>query len=166
MKMNKNIVLIGMPGSGKTTVGKIVAEKLGYEFCDADDEIVARFGEIPKLFERGEDYFRQCETACVKDIAKRAQTVIATGGGVIVRDENIDALKQNGIIVFLNRSVENILKDVVTETRPLLADGKDRLYGLYDSRIELYNKYADIVIDSNKELGNVIDDILKSIKES
>ncbi len=166
MMENKNIVLIGMPGCGKTTVGKILAQKFGYEFCDADEEIVSCFGEIPKLFERGEDYFRQCETACIKDIAKKQRAVIATGGGVITREENMVALKKSGVIVFLNRSVENIIKDVVTKTRPLLAEGKEKLYELYNNRIGLYNKYADIVIDSNKKLDSVIDDILNRIKES
>jgi shikimate kinase len=117
------------------------------------------------LFEKGEDYFRQCETACIKDITQRKNVVIATGGGAVTREENIDFLKSSGIIVFLNRSVKNIIKDIVSETRPLLADGKDKLYDLYNQRIGLYNKYADIIIDSDKSLDDVIDDALKKIKE-
>jgi shikimate kinase len=166
MKDKKNIVLIGMPGSGKTTVGEMLAQKLGYKFYDADDVIVKSFGDIHSLFERGEDYFRQCETESLKGLAKKSGAVIATGGGCVTRIENIEALKNSGVIVFLDRSVENIIKDVVTETRPLLADGKDKLFDLYEERIGLYNKYADIIIDSNKELDLVIDDILEKVKES
>ena len=165
MGHKSNIVLIGMPGCGKTTVGEIVAQRLGLKFVDVDAMIEECHGAIPELFARSEDYFRQCETDCAKKAARIQGAVIATGGGIILREENMQALGGTGTIVFLNRSVENIMADIVSETRPLLADGKERLYNLYEQRIALYNKYADIKIDSNQELSKVIDDIMAQIGE-
>ena len=162
---DRNIVLIGMPGSGKTTVGEKIAEKLGYEFIDIDGMIEDKFDAIPKLFERGEDYFRQCETACAKEAAQKAGAVIATGGGIVTRSENMRALSETGTVFFLNRSVENILKDIVRETRPLLSGGVEKLHGLYDKRINLYKTYADVTIDSDMGLNEVVEDILTKIEE-
>ncbi len=164
MAHKSNIVLIGMPGCGKTTVGEILGQKLRLKFIDIDTMIEECHGAIPELFARGEDYFRQCETDCAKAAARTQGAVIATGGGIILRAENMRALGASGTIVFLNRSVENIMGDIVSETRPLLADGKERLYNLYEQRIALYNQYADIIIDSNKELEQVIDDIVSQIE--
>ncbi len=165
MANKSNIVLIGMPGSGKTTIGKILESKLGYHFVDIDNMIEKRFGAIAKLFEQGEDYFRKCETMCAMEASKLQNSVIATGGGIITRKENMEAISETGMIFFLNRSVENILKDIVSETRPLLAGGQEKLYELYNKRIKLYLEYADVEIDSNKEIDEVISDILNKIKE-
>ena len=165
MAHKSNIVFIGMPGCGKTTVGEIVAQKLGFQFIDVDAMIEEDYGAIPELFARGEDYFRQCETDCAKKAARMQGAVIATGGGIILRDENMLALGETGTIIFLDRPVENILGDIVSETRPLLADGKERLHNLYEQRIALYNKYADIIIDSSKELEQVIDGIMAQMGE-
>jgi len=166
MNKGENIVFIGMPGCGKTTIGKIIADKMNYDFIDVDSLIEKKFGAIPKLFNRGEDYFRRCETVCAKEAAAMQNASIATGGGIVLKKENMSALSKTGTIIFLNRSVENILKDIACETRPLLAQGKGKLYDLYNQRIALYNKYADIKIDSNKSIEEVIDDILRKIKES
>ena len=157
----KNIVLIGMPGSGKTTVGEMIAEKLGYKFVDIDSMIEEKYGAIPALFDRGEDYFRECETACAKEAAKMGGAVIATGGGIVTRKENMRALSQTGTVFFLDRPVENILNDIVQETRPLLKDGVGKLYELYDKRIDLYKEYADVIIDSDMDINKVVEDILR-----
>lgn len=157
----ENVVLIGMPGSGKTTVGEIIAEQLGYKFVDLDGMIEEKYGAIPELFSRGEDYFRRCETACANEAAQISPAVIATGGGIVTRNENMQALARTGTVFFLNRSVENILRDIVQETRPLLKDGLGKLYELYDKRINLYKEYADVIIDSDRELTEVVEDILR-----
>ena len=107
----KNIVLTGMPGSGKSTTGKILAEKLGREFIDTDEEIRKKTGiEISDYFERcGEKEFRSLETEVIKAISSKSGIVIATGGGAILKEENIDALKMNGTVYFLDRNKKQVI---------------------------------------------------------
>ncbi|AFS78235.1 shikimate kinase AroK [Gottschalkia acidurici 9a] len=125
--MKKSIVLIGMPGCGKTTIGEKLAIKLGYEFCDIDKYIVEKEKKsIDEMFEHGEEYFRDVESNGVEDVSKKEKVVISTGGGVVKRERNIRALKENGIIIFINRPIENIVSDVDVEKRPLLKDGKEK----------------------------------------
>ena len=105
-----NIVLIGMPGSGKSTVGKILAEKTGLSFVDLDAVIEETAKKsIPQIFsEDGEPAFRDLEQKCVEEVSAQSRQVIATGGGVILREANMKALSQNGLIVFLDRPVSDI----------------------------------------------------------
>ena len=120
LREKRNIVLIGMPGSGKSTIGKALAESLGKEFIDTDDMIVSQYGVISDIFaEKGEEYFRDIESGQVKKAAKMNGMVIATGGGAVLRKENVEALRQNGIIFFLNRPLRDI---VPTSDRPLSSD--------------------------------------------
>ena len=116
-KDKQNIVLIGMPSSGKSSIGKILAEKLNKEFIDTDQKMVELTNcSIPQIFEKyGEKEFRKIETTVVKEISMMQGKIIATGGGVILNKENMDALKQNGIRIFLDRDL-----DLLTgEGRPL-----------------------------------------------
>lgn len=162
--MSKNIVIIGMPGSGKTTTGKLVAEKLNRKFIDMDDYMVKYDGKsIKEMFSISEIYFRDIESKCSVILGKLSSLVIASGGGLVKRKENIDALKENSIIIFLNRPVENIIKDIDASTRPLLADGKERLYTLYNERIQLYKSYCDIEIVNEDTIETVVDQIIKSV---
>ena len=143
----KNIVLIGMPGSGKTTLGRRLAELLQMDFIDADPEIEKDTGKtIPELFAVSEDWFRHCETATVRRLARLEGTVLAMGGGVVLRPENIAALKENGVLLFLDRSPEAIAGDVDMAYRPLLRDGTKRVYELYAQRRHLYEAAADRVV--------------------
>lgn len=149
--MKENIVLIGMPGSGKSTIGRILGEKLGLLFIDLDKEIEKYSGQsIPSLFEKGEDHFRKIESEVAVSFSKQKSLVIATGGGIILREANVEALREKGIIIFLNRKIEIIAEDVITSTRPLLTEGVVKLYQIYNERIELYLKYSDIMIENNK----------------
>ena len=149
--MKENIVLIGMPGSGKSTIGRILGEKLGLLFIDLDKEIEKHSGQsIPSLFEKGEDHFRKIESEVAVSFSKQKSLVIATGGGIILREANVEALREKGIIIFLNRKIEIIAEDVITSTRPLLSEGVEKLYQIYNERIELYLKYSDIMIENNK----------------
>ena len=102
----ENIVLVGMPASGKSTVGRLLSEKLGCEIIDTDDMIVEKAGKpITDIFrDEGEKYFRDLECECVKEASARSSVIIATGGGVPLREENVKALKQNGKIFFINRA--------------------------------------------------------------
>lgn len=157
----KNIVLIGMPGSGKTTVGKYLSEIIGYEFVDVDEYLEKKENRtINSIFkENGEEYFRTLESKYIDEISKRSKTIISTGGGSVKKERNINSLKKNGIIIYLNRAVENIYNEDHTN-RPLLQN-IDNIYNLYNERKELYNKYADIIVDNN----DTIESVAKKLKE-
>lgn len=153
----RNIVLIGMPGSGKTTLGRYLAEMLGRDFIDADPEIEKDAGKtIPELFAVSEDHFREQEMKTTRRLAKLKNKVLAMGGGVVLRQENITVLKENGLLLFIDRSPEDIIGDVDTETRPLLAAGRRRIYDLYAQREALYRKAADITVINKGELKEVL----------
>lgn len=153
----KNIVLIGMPGSGKSTLGRCLAEMLGRDFIDADPEIEKDAGKtILELFAVSEDCFRRQETATTKRLAKLQGKVLAMGGGVVLRQENIAALKENGLIIFIDRSPEDIVGDVDTETRPLLAAGSQRIYDLYARREALYRQATDLTVRNKGSLQEVL----------
>lgn len=154
-----NIVLIGMAGCGKTTVGNALAKLLGKEFVDTDEIIVNTENKpIPEIFaEKGEDYFRWCENVAVNLAGKQKSQIIATGGGVVTREENYKPLAQNGIIVFINRDADLL----PTNGRPL-----SQMHGvkaLYEKRMPLYRKFADIEINGNGTIDEVAERIVKEI---
>lgn len=137
----RNIVLTGMPGAGKTTVGKCLAEKLSKPFFDADEEVLARIGvPIATFFAtHGEAAFREEETAVIHALAGQSGAVIATGGGAILKEENVRELKKNGVLVFLDRDPAEIIP---TPDRPLAA-GRAALERLYEVRYPRYLATAD-----------------------
>lgn len=164
--LKSNIVLIGMPGCGKTTVGKVLAKKLGYKFCDMDSYIQEISKKtIKELFEHGEENFRDWETKACEELSNCNKTIIASGGGVVKREKNIEILKKSSTILFIDRPVERIINDVDINSRPLLKDGKERLYNLYDERYELYKKAADIQILNKGYLRDTIDIIINILNE-
>ena len=135
----ENIVLIGMPGVGKTTVGMEIADRMGREFYDIDQMIVYDDGrEIPQIFaEEGEEYFRQLEQKIVLSLANVTGAVIACGGGVVTREENYYALAENGRLIFLNRD----LTMLPTDGRPI--SQAVPLARLYRMRLPLYRSWCD-----------------------
>ena len=160
--MGRNIVLIGMPGAGKTTIGKILYEKLELKFVDVDEFIVEESGKtIPELFDVGESHFREVESRAVKKLSMGNSFIIATGGGVIKNKENIEELKKQGIIVFVDRPLKNISGDVEMSKRPLLKGGVQKLYDLYDERYELYKKHSDFHIMNDCDIEDVADKIIE-----
>ena len=164
--LKSNIVLIGMPGCGKTTVGKVLAKRLGYKFCDMDSYIQEISKKtIKELFEPGEENFRDWETKACEELSRCNKTIIASGGGVVKREKNIEILKKSCTILFIDRPVERIINDVDINSRPLLKDGKERLYNLYDERYELYKKAADIQILNKGYLRDTIDIIINILNE-
>lgn len=147
--MKHNIVLIGMPGSGKSTVGQVLARKTGCSFVDLDAVIEKTAGKsISEIFaEDGEPAFRDLEQKCAEEVSGRSGQVIATGGGVILREANMAALSENGIVVFLDRPVADILGENLSG-RPLLADDASRIHRLYDERMELYRRYGQLTVEN------------------
>lgn len=136
-----NIVLTGMPGSGKSTIGKLLAQKLQRPFYDTDDEIVkSEKREITDIFAAdGEDYFRSLETQAVKAVSEKNGVVISTGGGAVLKKENVDYLRSNGKIFFLNRPLEDI---VPTSDRPL-ANSNQQLKKRFEERYPIYKSTCD-----------------------
>ena len=156
--MDKNIVIIGMPGSGKTSLGQKLSEKLNYDFIDMDDYIEESSGrKIASMFEEGEMVFRKEEIKASRDLADSSRTVISTGGGIITQEASMEALKENGLILFLDRPLENIEKDIERDSRPLLKDDKSRLEELYEERIDLYRLYADLTVENILDEDSVVD---------
>lgn len=146
----KNLVLIGMPGCGKSTFGKMLAKELKRVFYDADEVLELREKKtIKEFFQISEEAFRDAETRTIKYLATIQGAVIATGGGVVKREENIRLLKANGIILYIDRRPENIIRCIHDDHRPLLADDKLKIFQLYEERRELYKKYADYIIGNN-----------------
>lgn len=166
-KMNPNIVLIGMPGCGKTTIGKLTADRLNQEFCDIDQYIEEKAGRcIPDIFnDYGEAHFRKLESTAVEQVSKYRSFVISTGGGVIKSHNNMELLKKSGIIIFVNRALENIISDIETDARPLLKDGKERLYKLYKERIDLYKKYCDYEVINDGSIEATVEKIIEIVRD-
>ena len=156
-KDKMNIVLIGMPASGKTSVGKALAEKLNKTFVDTDDLIVeAENMPIPEIFsQKGEKVFREIESREILDISKCNSNIIATGGGAVLNKKNIEALKGNGRVYFINRPLDML---VATDDRPLSSNRAD-LEKRYNERYSLYTEYADVIIDGSGTVEEVAERI-------
>ena len=145
-----NLVLIGVMGCGKTTVGRMLAKRLGMRFVDMDTEIERENGTITGIFERlGEEAFRDLETAMAKRLAAEDGLVVSTGGGIVKRPENLAVFRRNGLIVFLDRPAVEILKTLRTDTRPLLKDHPERLHAILAERYPLYLAQCDRRIDAS-----------------
>lgn len=153
----RNIVLTGMPGSGKSTVGRLIADQLGREFIDTDAVIVERYGEIKRIFEkRGESGFRDIESDVIRELAPMTGKIIATGGGAVLRQENVNAFRRNGELFFIDRSPEYLIP---TDDRPL-ADEVSKIERLYRERIDIYMNTADYIIDGDCEPNDVADSVI------
>ena len=163
----KNIVLIGIMGCGKTTISKLLAEKLQRPVIDIDEYIVEKYNQsINEMFAISEDYFRQNETACCKDLADIQGHIISTGGGVILKKENIDYLKKNGIVFYIDRPIDNIIEDVHVASRPLLQEGPQKLYDLDKQRHQLYLDACDYHLISDSSLENIVNNIISIINDN
>ena len=151
-----NIILCGMMGCGKSAVGACLAERLGRAYCDTDALIVERHGRIADIFEKhGEAYFRHLETETVQELVQRDDFVIATGGGLVLKQENAALLKNSGKIVFLRANVETLVRRLHADReRPLLQNAdslRERLENLLKDRAPIYERTADITIDVDEK---------------
>lgn len=164
----KNIVLVGFMGTGKTTVGIELAERLGMVFLDMDEIIVEREGlTIPDIFERhGEDYFRLLERKVVKELAGRSGLVIATGGGIVLNSHNIDDFSCTGLVVCLSASPEAIINRVGSDAnRPLLAgdDKMAKIMSILEKRQKLYDAIPFQIDTSGLSIETVADEIIEKL---
>ena len=158
----ENILLIGMPGCGKTTVGRLLAEKTGKTFVDADAELEHRFGvSIPDVLRsQGEPAFRELESQTLLELGKQSGLVIATGGGCVTKETNYPLLHRNGRIFLLDRALENLS----TAGRPL--SQRDGVEALYRVRRPLYQRFADHVINNNGSPQDAVRRILEILEEA
>lgn len=163
---NNNIYLVGMPGAGKTTVGRHLARRLQRTFIDADHEIEARTGvRIPVIFDiEGEQGFRQRESKVIAELAHESNLIIATGGGAVLRPENRAALRQGGTVIYLHATPRLIFERTrLDPNRPLLqvADPVQKIEELFALRDPLYREVADIIINST---GGSISHLVKQVE--
>ncbi len=159
----ENVVLTGMPASGKSTVGRMLADMLGRSFVDTDDMIVERAGmPIKEIFARhGEAYFRDLESEAVTEAAAKTSVVIATGGGAVLREKNVHVLKENGRIYFLDRPIELL---VPTDSRPLSSD-RAAIEKRYKERYGIYTSTADVHINGGATVTQVARSIIEDFKK-
>lgn len=159
---HENIVLIGMPGSGKSALGRYLSELTGKPFKDSDYEIELEIGmSIPDYFDKyGEEAFRKVEKAVIQRLGKETGQIIATGGGAVKDPGNYGPLKQNGRIYFIERE----LRKLSTEGRPLSKGGIETLEKLYEERVPLYRNFSDAVL-MNEEITSCAADLLEDFNE-
>lgn len=156
-----NLVLVGMMGSGKTTMGRSLARHLGKAFVDSDEEIIKRTGvTVPHIFDiEGEPGFRLRETAAIRDLVKNENMVLATGGGAVLTEQNRALLQQNGIVIYLKASVHDLWQRTRHDrNRPLLQSGDPhaKLMELFQQRDPLYQQVADIIVQSGKQSAHTL----------
>ncbi len=169
MKKNRNIYLIGLMGSGKTTLGKILSKKLDKIFYDSDQVIEEKLGvDVPMIFEyEGEEGFREREKDILKVLVSKKNIVLATGGGIILSKSNRDLLSENGIVIYLKSNQKDlILRMKKDKTRPLLKNGNIELIikKLCKQREPLYEEIADFeIITKNKRIHEVVNEIVRII---
>ena len=159
-----NIVLIGMPMSGKTTIGHKLKEAFNKEFIDIDKEIVDKENKtINEIFEiYGEDYFRKLENELYTEYSKKNGLIISTGGGIVKNIDSIYKLKQNGLVVFIDRKIE---KMIINNHRPL-SKTKEDIERLYKERYELYLNNSDVKINNNGSKKRAVINIVEAFYEN
>lgn len=158
LKERCNIVLIGMPSAGKTTIGKMLEQRMQKEFIDLDDVIIEKAGKsIPEIFEEsGEAGFRAIETEVSIELAKTNNKIIATGGGTIKHKVNMDYLRLNGITIFIDRDVDKLIS--ADPNRPL-SKSMEALQQMHKERLPLYQKYAAYIAMNNDDIEKTVDEI-------
>lgn len=166
-----NVVLVGLMGAGKSTIGRQLSNVLKKEFKDSDHEIVARTGaSIPLIFEiEGEEGFRKRETAMIDELTSRDNVVLATGGGAVLNEENRRMLLERGVVIYLYASIEQLYERTRRDrNRPLLQtdDPKARLEGLMAERDPLYREVADMVVHTDdRSIRSVVKEIMVRLEQ-
>ena len=167
---NKKIFLVGLMGSGKTTIGKFLAKKLNYYFIDSDLLIEEKTGvKVPLIFEyEGETGFRKREAKILSEVVEKENIVLSTGGGIILAKENRQKLSNNGFVIYLNADIEELVERLTGDkNRPLLknVDIRSKLCELLDQRSALYESVADYIINTkNKRVSEIASEIIENLK--
>ncbi len=153
--LDRHLYLIGMPGCGKSSLGRRAARETGLPFMDTDEMIAGWTGmTIPELFrEYGEEAFRRAETRALSWLSGRRPSLVATGGGLPMKEENRRIMRSGGTILLIDRPLEDIAGDIRTEGRPLLAeDAAARLRALYEERMPVYRELADLTLRNDRDV--------------
>ena len=165
---SNNIVLVGLMGSGKTTVGRRLSHELNQDFFDTDHEIIDKTGvNIDHIFDiEGEDGFRERESKILENLCQMSNIILATGGGIVILSKNRKILKNSGLVVYLSSSVNQLLKRTAkSKTRPLLENSSDRrktITELLEARDVYYREVASFVVDTTgKKLHEVVNIIIR-----
>ncbi len=163
LSARRNLVLIGMPGSGKTTIGKELASRLSMDFVDVDDEIIKKIRmPISDFFAAfGEKKFRDVESEAIAEVSAWQNTVIATGGGAVLRKRNMELLKGNGTIYFIDRPIDYL---VTTDDRPL-SSNREALQKRFSERYEFYLEESERNLDAEQDIGSNIDRLMRDFNE-
>ncbi len=163
----KNVILTGMMGSGKTTVGKELATVLNYNFVDLDEVIENKYGKITDIFsQKGEKYFRELETQELKNLENQSNFVLSTGGGIILKDENIKILKDLGQVFYLSAKSETIYNRIKNQRhRPLLntQNPKNTIEEILSKRLEKYEKSGEKITTDNKNAKEIAGEIYEKL---
>ena len=169
MKIKNNIFLVGLMGSGKTTIGKLIAKKLRYKFIDTDLLMEEKTGvKVPLIFEyEGEEGFRKREAKILSEVLRLDNIILATGGGIVLSDNNRQQLKERGNVIYLNAEINELAKRLSNDkTRPLLqnTDIKEKLKELMGLRSFLYESIADNIIQTkNKRAPDIANEIITNL---
>ena len=171
MKLPENIILIGLMGAGKSTIGRQLARELSRDFRDSDSEIEKRTGvSIDVIFDiEGERGFRRRETGILRELVEKRGVVLATGGGAVLAAENQQLLRDNGLIIYLRASAEHLADRVrLDRLRPLLQSGDKlaRIRDLLTQREPVYQQLADLVVETNNSsVPRVVREISRKVKQ-
>jgi len=166
-----NIILVGLMGAGKTSVGRLLAKRLRKSFCDCDQEIEQATGvKIPVIFDiEGEAGFRVRETRMLAELVRRPDTVLATGGGAVLSEENRRLMSENGVVVYLRATAQDLWNRTRHDrNRPLLRtpDPQATLQKLFEDRDPIYRSVADIVIETgNQSLGHLAQRVEQQLQQ-
>ncbi len=162
----KNVYLIGLMGSGKTTLGRILAQRVHRKHVDTDDLIETYFSmAIPQVFaEKGEDAFRDGETEVLCRLSKQRNRIVSTGGGIVLREENITLMRNSGTVIWIKRDPKRILQSPRIRKRPLLANDVNAIYSIWEQRQPLYKKACHFVVYNDGDRENTVQELLKILR--
>lgn len=164
---SKNVILTGMMGSGKTSVGLELAKILECDFFDLDEIIEKKYGKITQIFkDKGENYFREIETSELKNFKNNRAFVLSTGGGAVLKEENLEILRSLGEVFYLNANAQTIYNRVKEQTqRPLLntKDPKKTIEDILSSRLEKYEKSGEKIVTDNKNIEQIAREIYEKV---
>ncbi len=160
--MSGSVFLIGMPGCGKSSLGRAAAGMAGCAFVDVDEGIEREHGPIPAIFERGgEALFRTMETKALRQACEAGAAIVSCGGGIVLRQENLELMRAAGRVVFIDRPLEAILSDIRYVERPLLKGGEAALRALAAARLPLYRACAGETVDNSGAFEQARDAIVR-----